>query len=66
MYSAVDDVRAAVERLRSRGTLDVHPTFFEVTTAVAFELFRRHHVDFAVCEVGLGGRLTPPTSHFPW
>ena len=57
MYSAVDDVRAAVERLRSRGTLDVHPTFFEVTTAVAFELFRRHHVDFAVCEVGLGGRL---------
>lgn len=57
MLSAVDDVRSAVERLRTQGTLDVHPTFFEVTTAVAFELFRRHAVDFAVCEVGLGGRL---------
>jgi dihydrofolate synthase / folylpolyglutamate synthase len=57
MLSAVDDVRSAVERLQNRGTLDVHPTFFEVTTAVAFELFRRYAVDFAVCEVGLGGRL---------
>ena len=33
------------------------PTFFEVTTAVAFELFRRAAVDVAVLEVGLGGRL---------
>ena len=54
---AVDDVRHAVEGLRQRGVLEVHPTFFEVTTAVAFELFRRHGVDIAVCEVGLGGRL---------
>lgn len=54
---AVDDVRGAVEGLRERGVLEVHPTFFEVTTAVAFELFRRHGVDIAVCEVGLGGRL---------
>jgi dihydrofolate synthase/folylpolyglutamate synthase len=53
----VDVVRAAVERLRDSGILDVHPTFFEVTTAVAFELFRHHKVDIAVCEVGLGGRL---------
>ncbi len=57
LRSAVDDVRGAVERLRERGVLEVHPTFFEVTTAVAFELFRRHRVDMAVCEVGLGGRL---------
>ena len=57
MVRAVDFVRDAVERLRARGTLEVHPTFFEVTTAVGFELFRRHHVDIAVCEVGLGGRL---------
>ena len=27
--------------MRASGALDVHPTFFEVTTAVAFELFRR-------------------------
>ncbi|MBI4484983.1 MAG: bifunctional folylpolyglutamate synthase/dihydrofolate synthase [Acidobacteria bacterium] len=54
---AIDDVRAAVEELRSVGTLDVQPTFFEVTTAVAFELFRRARVEVAVIEVGLGGRL---------
>ena len=35
----------------------MQPTFFEVTTAVAFELFRRAGVDVAVLEVGLGGRL---------
>lgn len=57
MVDAVETVRAAVERLQHRGVLEVHPTFFEVTTAVGFELFRRHEVDVAVCEVGLGGRL---------
>src|SRR5262249_38435082 len=50
-------VRAAVEALRADGTLEVQPTFFEVTTAVAFELFRRARVGVAVVEVGLGGRL---------
>jgi dihydrofolate synthase / folylpolyglutamate synthase len=53
----VADVRRAVEDLRDRGRVEVHPTFFEVTTAVAFELFRRAGVEIAVCEVGLGGRL---------
>jgi dihydrofolate synthase/folylpolyglutamate synthase len=57
LLETVDTVREAVSRLQARGTLEVHPTFFEVTTAVAFELFRRHEVDIAVCEVGLGGRL---------
>ncbi len=32
-------------------------TTFEITTALAFEAFRRQHVDVAVVEVGLGGRL---------
>lgn len=32
-------------------------TFFEVTTAMAFEYFRENKVDFAVIETGLGGRL---------
>jgi dihydrofolate synthase / folylpolyglutamate synthase len=57
LIDAVTLVRELVEHLRDRGTLDVHPTFFEVTTAVAFELFRRRGVAVAVCEVGLGGRL---------
>jgi dihydrofolate synthase/folylpolyglutamate synthase len=33
------------------------PTFFEATTAIAFELFRRRQVTAAVIEVGLGGRF---------
>lgn len=33
------------------------PTFFELTTAMAFEYFAINNVDFAVIETGLGGRL---------
>jgi dihydrofolate synthase/folylpolyglutamate synthase len=54
---AVNRVRDAVDGLRADGGLGVEPTFFEVTTASAFELFRRAGVDIAVLEVGLGGRL---------
>lgn len=35
----------------------LHPSFFEVTTAMAFKYFRDEHVDVAIIEVGLGGRL---------
>lgn len=55
--ASLERVRQAVERLRADGTLEVSPTFFEVTTAAAFDLFRQEGVDVAVCEVGLGGRL---------
>lgn len=54
---AVDRVRTVIVDLQRRGVLDVHPTFFEVTTAAAFEIFRNASVEVAVCEVGLGGRL---------
>ncbi len=50
-------VHAAVDSLIRRGVLEALPTFFEVATAAAFELFRRASVDVAVLEVGLGGRL---------
>ena len=33
------------------------PSFFELTTGLAFEFFRHKKVDFAIIEVGLGGRL---------
>tara|TARA_B100001094_G_scaffold332629_1_gene405557 strand:- start:73 stop:1317 length:1245 start_codon:yes stop_codon:yes gene_type:complete len=32
-------------------------TFFEATTAMAFDYFSQHKVDYAVIETGLGGRL---------
>ncbi len=57
LVAVVADVRDAVDGLRADGGLAAQPTFFEVTTAVAFELFRRAGVEVAVLEVGLGGRL---------
>jgi dihydrofolate synthase/folylpolyglutamate synthase len=54
---AVERVRTTIGDLQGQGRLDVHPTFFEVTTAAAFEIFRNASVEVAVCEVGLGGRL---------
>jgi dihydrofolate synthase / folylpolyglutamate synthase len=33
------------------------PSFFEISVFLAFEYFRENHVDIAVIEVGLGGRL---------
>jgi dihydrofolate synthase / folylpolyglutamate synthase len=34
-----------------------NPSFFEISVFMAFEYFRHSHVDIAVIEVGLGGRL---------
>ncbi|NLV52594.1 MAG: bifunctional folylpolyglutamate synthase/dihydrofolate synthase [Bacteroidales bacterium] len=35
----------------------LHPSFFELTTAMAFKYFAEQNIDVAVIEVGLGGRL---------
>lgn len=35
----------------------LHPSFFELTTAMAFRYFADERVDVAIIEVGLGGRL---------
>ncbi|MEW6025953.1 MAG: folylpolyglutamate synthase/dihydrofolate synthase family protein [Planctomycetota bacterium] len=40
-----------------RSSRDAPPTFFETMTAMAFLYFTREGVDFAVIEVGMGGRL---------
>jgi dihydrofolate synthase/folylpolyglutamate synthase len=57
LREAVRSVQVAAESLIRRGALEAPPTFFETATAAAFELFRRSHVELAVLEVGLGGRL---------
>jgi dihydrofolate synthase/folylpolyglutamate synthase len=36
---------------------EIEPSFFEITTVMAFEYFHQQKVDFAIIEVGLGGRL---------
>jgi len=58
--AVVDGVRrvdALAAQLVGAGTIDRSPTFFEITTALAFDWFRDRDVDHAVIEVGLGGRL---------
>lgn len=35
----------------------INPSFFEVTTAMAFEYFAVNKIDYAIIEAGLGGRL---------
>ena len=57
LVTAVADLRSRVDALMASGALRAQPTFFEATTALALELFRRAGVDVAVIEVGLGGRL---------
>lgn len=52
--SYVDNVRPIVEEMKNR---NMKCTFFEVTTAIAFLFFRDKGVDYAVIEVGLGGRF---------
>ncbi len=50
----VREIRPLIEKLARENR---NPTFFEVTTMLAFEYFSFRHVDFGVLEVGLGGRL---------
>jgi dihydrofolate synthase/folylpolyglutamate synthase len=57
LVAVVADIRRVVDTLLDEHVLSAPPTFFEVTTAAAFELFRRAGVEVAVLEVGLGGRL---------
>jgi dihydrofolate synthase/folylpolyglutamate synthase len=46
----VDYIKPMVEEIGRLST-------FEITTSLAFEAFRKQHVDVAVVEVGLGGRV---------
>jgi dihydrofolate synthase/folylpolyglutamate synthase len=57
LAGVIEDLRGVIDRITLAGQLRATPTFFEVATAAAFEIFRRRRVDVAVLEVGLGGRL---------
>jgi dihydrofolate synthase / folylpolyglutamate synthase len=50
-------VHWTIERLLADGRLEAHPTYFECVTALAFVAFAEARVQFAIYEVGLGGRL---------
>jgi dihydrofolate synthase/folylpolyglutamate synthase len=57
LREVIGDIQTTVDAVMKSGKLEALPTFFECTTAAAFELFRRARVGVAVLEVGLGGRL---------
>lgn len=51
-----DAVINFVEQYRS-SQYPGHPSFFELTMMMAFDYFAKQEVDYAVIEVGMGGRL---------
>ncbi|MEJ5367938.1 MAG: folylpolyglutamate synthase/dihydrofolate synthase family protein [Bryobacteraceae bacterium] len=55
--AAFDTVHDAAERLIAAGAIDMHPTYFETVTAMAFVLFRQYGCEMVVLETGMGGRL---------
>jgi len=54
MVLLIEKVKPIVEKMISQGNA---PTFFEIVTAMSFLFFCESSVDFAVIEVGLGGRF---------
>ena len=55
--AAHEQVEAVAAQLVAAGSLPWHPSFFEMLTAMAFLYFAEQHVEIAVLEVGMGGRL---------
>ncbi len=55
--AAYDHFEKLAAALVEEKTLPWHPSFFEMLTAMAFEIFARAGVQIAVLEVGMGGRL---------
>lgn len=55
LESEVIDLAAEIRR--SIAATDLNPTFFEFVTAMAFHYFASNHVDWAIVETGMGGRL---------
>ena len=52
----VDEIAGVVRQIESEPG-HVSPTYFELATALAWQHFRSNRVEWAVLEVGLGGRL---------
>src|ERR1700761_2016793 len=55
--AAYEHVETVAHALVESKLLPWHPSFFEMLTAMAFEIFARAGIQIAVLEVGMGGRL---------
>ena len=55
----IDDesIVTGIERIRALIDEEHHPTFFEITTALALDYFRSRNVELVILETGLGGRM---------
>ena len=53
VVTLIEKIRPIVDEMIKKNNI---PTFFEIVTAMAFQYFDDKKVDFAVIEVGLGGR----------
>ncbi|MFP4141791.1 MAG: bifunctional folylpolyglutamate synthase/dihydrofolate synthase [Thermoplasmata archaeon] len=56
LWSLIEKVDPEVKDIEEKDPED-RPSFFEVLATLAFLSFSEHDVDFAVLEVGMGGRL---------
>jgi len=52
-----EDVIESYRAVEAANTGERSATFFEISTAMAFYLFRKRKVEYAVIETGMGGRL---------
>ncbi len=55
LLTSLRRIQPVVDRVREDP--ETRPSFFDVTTALAFEIFRDAGIDAGVIEVGIGGRL---------
>ena len=61
-----EEIAAGISRLRERvAGWDPHPTFFELTLALALEWFAQRGNPWVVLETGLGGRLDATNAVVP-
>ena len=56
MNGLIKKIEGAIDGIKDSEGFE-HPTFFEVVAAAAMLCFKEEEVDYAVMEVGLGGRL---------
>lgn len=64
LAQAIAEIRPHVDQMRHESP-ELAPTFFDATTAIAFQVFRAAALDCAVLEVGLGGRLDSTNACVP-
>jgi dihydrofolate synthase/folylpolyglutamate synthase len=57
LAEALEAALGAAEAAHAEGTAAASASWFDIMTAAAFRVFAREGVEFAVVEVGLGGRL---------